>query len=105
MSPRGGHRLVWIGSLGHASFDVKWTSGDPEGADGRRLFGDGVESVSGPADRRDRLRTELLTQVPHVDLDDVRFGLVLVAPDTVEDLLSREHLPLVPEEELGQREL
>src|SRR5215212_11783810 len=63
---------------------------------GRRLY---AEDVACAADRMEepRLATgfELPSQVGHEDLDRVRDREGVVAPDLVEQLLPRDHQPLV----------
>ncbi len=46
------------------------------------------EPVAHPADGLDRVLAELATQVADVDLDHVRAGVVVIAPDVCEQLLA-----------------
>src|SRR5215217_3039133 len=73
---------------------------------GRRLY---AEDVARAADRMEesRLATgfELPSQVGHEDLDRVRDREGVVAPDLVEQLLARDHQPLVAHQVLQQLEL
>ena len=67
------------------------------------------QPVAGTANGLDRVPSErpieLVTEVPHVDLDDVRIALEVVVPDVVEDLALGDDLALASEEELEQRHL
>ena len=67
------------------------------------------EAIADRAQRVDRRRAarqrELAPQVAHVDLDDVRAGIEVVAPDGAEDLLAAEHLAGVAQEVGEQVEL
>src|SRR5919112_1815034 len=73
---------------------------------GRRLY---AEDVARAADRvkEARLATglELSSQVGHEDLDGVRDGERVVAPDLVEQALTGDDEPLVAHEVLEQLEL
>src|SRR5256885_17091178 len=73
---------------------------------GRRLY---AEDVARAADRMEepRLATgfELPSQVGHEDLDRVRDREGVIAPDLVEQLLPRDHEPLVAHQVLEQLEL
>jgi hypothetical protein len=48
---------------------------------------------------------DLLAQVPDVDVDHVRAGVVVVAPDVRQQLLPAQHLPWVTHERVEHREL
>src|SRR5213595_1051995 len=73
---------------------------------GRRLY---AEDVACAADRMEepRLATgfELPSQVGHEDLDRVRDREGVIAPNLVEQLLPRDHEPLVAHQVLEQLEL
>ena len=68
-----------------------------------------AEPVAHAAHRLDRPAPErpvdLLSEVAHVDVDDVRAVLVRVVPRVLDQLVAREHLPRAPHERLEQREL
>src|SRR5690606_39446296 len=53
----------------------------------------------------DPVGAELPTQVTDVDVDDVGTGIEVVAPHLAEQLFPGQHLPRVPQERLGEREL
>src|SRR3712207_840023 len=73
---------------------------------GSRLY---AQDVARAADRMEdaRLATgfELPTEIGHEHLDRVRDGERVVAPDLVEQLLARDHEPLVAHQVLEQLEL
>src|SRR5918996_3401263 len=68
-----------------------------------------AQAVPGAAHRLDRLAVEravdLLAQVAHVDVDDVRPVLVAVVPGVLEELEAREDLAGPAHEGLEDREL
>ena len=47
---------------------------------------------------------ELSAQVSDIDRQGVRTGIEVVAPDEIEDLITREHLPRVVQEQFEQVE-
>src|SRR5688572_10308810 len=63
------------------------------------------ESIAGAADALDDVRPELLPEGVDVDVDDVRLGVEVVAPDLRQELLPTEDLVRVAEEHLEEREL
>src|SRR5204863_3388101 len=68
-----------------------------------------AEAIADGAHREDRRRiagtAELATQVADVDVHDVRRGIMLVPPHRGEDLLARDDLPVVADQEHEQLEL
>ena len=64
-----------------------------------------VEPVAHAAHGLDRVGAELLAQVADVDVDDVGAGVEVVPPHVDEQLLARQHLAGVAQEDLGQCEL
>ncbi len=69
----------------------------------------GVEPVSRPAARLDRVpaerAVELVAEVAHVDLDDVRVAFEVVVPHVVEDLALRHDIAASPQQEFEERDL
>src|SRR5207248_4226088 len=73
-----------------------------------RLLLPELEHVAGLPDRLDEGRAEqveLLAQIAHVGLDDVRVAAEVVAPDVLEDLALREDAARVEHEVAQQAEL
>src|SRR5262245_29380393 len=64
-----------------------------------------AQTVAGPSDGLDTVVTELLTQIADIDVDDVRAGIVVVAPYVRKQLLAAQHLPSMTEERLRKHEL
>src|SRR5713226_6113618 len=64
------------------------------------------QSVTGAANCLDQTRPaaqlELVAQVLDAHVDQVRIAEVIEAPDILQDLLAREHLAWMPQEELEQ---
>lgn len=61
----------------------------PDGCCASRFL---ANAVSHAAHGGDELGAELFTERADIDLDDVRTGVEIVAPDAREDLLARQHL-------------
>src|SRR3990172_190372 len=73
-----------------------------------------LQDVTGPADRVDEsrfaIRFELASQVPNVDLKDIRLAFEVVGPDVFHDHVPCQDLAWVAQEqeeqvEFGRREL
>ena len=96
--------------LGHLG---PWVMAGPSPARCSRLAGSGpepgsssvVEPVAHAAHGGDGAGSELLAQVADVDVDDVRAGVEVEAPDLVEELFAGEHLAGVHHQGLGEGEL
>src|SRR5690606_4760542 len=58
-----------------------------------------------PPHRRDAVSAELVAQVAHVHVDDVRGRVEVVAPHAAQQLLPAQHLTRVPQELLREGEL
>src|SRR5699024_7006795 len=63
------------------------------------------QAVSHASYRLDGLRADLLAEVADVDVDDVRSGIEVVAPDVAEQLLPAQHVSGVAQEGLEEHEL
>src|SRR5665213_221051 len=61
--------------------------------------------ISHAPDGRDDVRSKLPSQVADINVHDIGVGVEVVAPGMAEELLAGEHLTLVGEERLEEREL
>src|SRR5687767_8393091 len=64
-----------------------------------------LQAIAHPAHGRDPALSQLLAEVPNIDIHDIRAGIEVVAPDVAQELLAAEHLPRMPEEHVGEAEL
>lgn len=60
------------------------------------------DASNGVNEWRAKAAIDLVAQIVDVDIDDIAGEVPIVLPDVIKDLVTAEHLPLVPEQQFKQ---